>query len=118
MSKDPREHHCLSKAEARGNAGMFALKWWSTSKIFQSQHRAGALGHGSKQCTPAVYTCMPGGTSSGMPGLPDTVTWWERQLPLEGSLCARIYIALQGGEVGRDSNQHQIQHELTPKSLE
>lgn len=66
----------------------------------------------------AVYTCMPGGTSSGMPGLPDTVTWWERQLPLEGSLCARIYIALQGGEVGRDSNQHQIQHELTPKSLE
>lgn len=31
-------------------------------------------------------------------------------------MCARIYIALQGEEDGRNSNQHQIQHELTPKS--
>ena len=31
--------------------------------------------------------------------------------------CARMYTALQGGQVGRDSNQHQIKHEPTPKSM-
>lgn len=56
---------------------MFALKWWSTRNIFQSQRRAGALGHGCEHCTPAVYTCMAGGTSPGKPGLPDTATGWE-----------------------------------------
>lgn len=92
MSKDPQEHHRLSKAEARANAGMFALKWWSTRNTFQSQSRAGALGHGREQCTPAVYTCMAGETSPRMPGLPDTATGWERQCScLWRGLCVPGY---------------------------
>lgn len=85
--------------------------------MLQGRGRAGALGHGSKQCTHA-RACMARGTSPHVPGLPGPARQWRDSTAASGgSPCARMYTALQGGQVGRDSNQHQIKHEPTPKSM-
>lgn len=71
MSMDPQKHHCLSKAEARGNAGCLLENGGALGTYSRASRE---LGHGCEHCTPVVHTCMAGGTSPGILGLPDTAT--------------------------------------------
>lgn len=69
--------------------------------MLQSRGRAGALGHGSEQCTHAGAGTARG-TSPHVPGLPGPARWWEGDSAAAsgGSSSARVFTVLQGGEVG------------------
>lgn len=85
--------------------------------MLQSRGRAGALGHGSERCTHAG-ACTARGTSPVCQGcLALQGSGRDSAAASGGSSCAGMYTALQGGEVGQDSNQHEIKRELIPKSM-